>query len=978
MDSPPSKPTNHPMPDAGGRRRVPPPSPPPSPPPLSRGSQVTVVSTDPALSVGSSRSPINPRKFAGSPSIISSSVSSSAGRFDEPGLPVVMFRENTEVTSNRLSPLPNMEPSEYMKTEGLSPPRAVYVSESGVCDGGAIEKQQRTDQVPPPTKGRATATPRAILGSGGGLSVVIQEEGVSKSIKEHFEIVEATSFRRKGSTKVSPGFFETAPDTTNDFIIEEEKAISNLFFNLNSQHGVNKLYFLRATHIENERCAPKQAYYHSELMKILNDFGVSAVHKCLIEWPDDSKNKFWFVEVIRFAFRFTESKMPFDMLTKHYNEESAGIINSLEIYKDVFHQLEKFNAINSVDGFQDFMNWLICWDVFHEHSCIELLEKIPVSCLEMRPDLPQTKKTQSCSHRCDGLGDTRNLREYLTVTKWQQNYMLEALMTWAPLDHIDQTIDYWLKSEDIKKLLFIIPLHPYTLDMKEPAPWHCILCGIDRLLADSCNFESDSYSQLTATQEDIKYSAGYLEELHKPSSHLLFGRTVKIAQKKHSTVNKYLKFQDSEETEKELKLQFKKLKYFCDTDVGLDTTFVVPRHVFNITDFKEFLVSTYLTEREKGQLILRCQSGIVESVNSKISSDDDFSTILRALKATSKTYWYRLLEEKSPLSPSIRTKFIDHLLTLNSSLFAILFETNKSDGYECYVSDEQSEEVIAILEKFASNCGCLWSQRICGPDACSISHDQTNRQCIFLTPYYEEDNDNVGAIKSWKTISIDFPNVGTRTLNVRDIMDACSFSNLPINSKYYSELSKERLIARQALTKLNDSVWGITLLLCNSEDTHFDHTSQKQINDFTQKLSRPLALLYSQAFGFSIEQCIKLMNELNFLYDSACQMNYWMTEAYISDLDSGKIPVSVYPNYKGVRTVKSITPFIRENLIPFRKRKNKYDADPVSNDIGYQGGGQNPLLSFQGLTVFMLAKGCMKKYKEAKIAQKTPFNKLKA
>lgn len=287
------------------------------------------------------------------------------------------------------------------------------------------------------------------------------------------------------------------------------------------------------------------------------------------------------------------------------------------------------------------------------------------------------------------------------------------------------------------------------------------------------------------------------------------------------------------------------------------------------------------------------------------------------------------------------------------------FDTPEEAPYERYVyqaSPGEKELALKGLAHFAHDFGVLWSMDIIGPDTCSafrLVDSEKGREYAFLAPY--SGLSNIGSIEQWNGFSTDFPNIGLYPFGTRDMGDCLTVRQLEARKRAYGvqHFSPEQVRNRLRFEKLTKSAWGIVLEYGRTFPEKLEHNNPEKVAEVQSEITGLLLELFCPAFGFSQELGLSLLEELGLISQLAREMCYWMSSAYVDDLNEGRIPESAYPNYEGERTEHLLVSFQRKHLKP-----EGFMANGDSVQLGGRN-GQNPLMAMDALIAHVLSEGSL-------------------
>ena len=400
-----------------------------------------------------------------------------------------------------------------------------------------------------------------------------------------------------------------------------------------------------------------------------------------------------------------------------------------------------------------------------------------------------------------------------------------------------------------------------------------------------------------------------------------------------------------------------RLKYFYENRMKLciaDSALNV-EGVFKTDSLKNVLKNCRLPSTDTAQLFFRCiEDNCPDILYKALCSVLSHIDIIKAQHYAEKTHWCNLLTDDTPLSEANRRILIDYLNGNDTSCHMMLLQAPAGHNYEQYVYNLKSRDsVVEALGHSVEEYGTMWLKGVLGAEFCSVFHDKNNkRDYYFLPPYF--DRNNVGTVDQWAGVSTDFPNVGPA--GCRDRGDTRAVSELDTEQLFGPLTENEdhdKLLARGSLEALAKAAWGSILLYGRSLKETFRSNNAAKVAEVKKDVGEILGTLFSKAFHLPLEKCLELMNSQDLLAQTAREMNYWMSTDYVADLRNGRIPETVYPNYKGIRDghvlVSAQDAFLSDDGF-----KGDYPSVHLGASIG-----RNPLMALDSMVVKMLTHGCL-------------------
>ena len=709
--------------------------------------------------------------------------------------------------------------------------------------------------------------------------------------------------------------------------------------------------------------------FASKLKIIITNHGREPAVRFFSQWPENKKGVTWFHLLTNCLFNNRKASMCTSMITELALQKDSAEA-PIAAYLAVLKKLQAEGGLHSPAGFKKFMDWLVYWNLSEVQPGIDLLKNIPDDIRKMRPDLPiiQGSEAKIKIELQEGWGAfERPLHYYLAHTQWIQHYMICAFIEYAPLDFIQPVIESWLEEDGtaaIRDKLFSQEQHPLSVDFFEPRPWNIMLAALDRLLPRLESQFSQAISKLDGSDKSVEQmDDNVIDGLKLSRQSFVFGRTIAFLDPKN-TGHFYLKFQSRNESNKVFFQEAQRLQYFYGKKDKYNIADSALRvvSVLKIDSLKDILKNCGLSATDTAQLFLRCtEDSYLDTLCKALRIDSDHMDIKKARDYAKKTHWCNLFADDTPLSEANRRALIDYLNRNDTSCHMMLLRAPADYNYEQYIYDlENHDSVVEGLISYVEEYGAMWSEGVLGPDSCSVFHDKDHdRDYYFLSPYFHKAN--IGRLDQWAGTSTDFPNVGSA--GCRDRGDTRAVSELDTEklfSLYGRGESHDKLLARGSLEALAKAAWGSILLYGRSLKETFNSNDPVKVARVKDDVSAILGALFSKAFHIPLGKCLEYMNSQDLLAQTAREISYWMSTDYVADLRNGRIPATVYPDYKGIRDGHVLSSY-QANFLS----ADGFKGDYPSVHLGAFN-GRNPLMALDAMVVKMLTHGCLNIIKKQK------------
>ena len=693
---------------------------------------------------------------------------------------------------------------------------------------------------------------------------------------------------------------------------------------------------------------------NKSLNVIFKEYGWEGVTRFFANWPDDKKKTYWFSAITHFAFRHSQaSELPsfLDEIT-----HSSGLDGAPQaVYRSILRKMLEDRAYLDFNSFKPFMDWLVQWDVYNEHPCIDLLRNIPPGLRATRPDLAHLPEMpvsifggNCCEQGCWGGRNNQLDKEYLGRTSHAKHSSIVALLNQVPQDYVIPLLEYWLTNPEagpVREALFFPRQHPFSVMFTESRPWNILLPLLKRGMP---LVESEHLRAMTNHRclEPESLDPTLLRDLALDSDIIAFGRTVGFLK---GSRNLYLKVQRNSESDENFIKQAARYDFFESSASHLTMKTQTAKL---LSVFKAALMTDVLPMLDSGQfkkerVLAACAGETLETISEKALGYERAQEIKNNIFSFEELFDEKL--DESLVSNEERTQIIRCLSHAQStSQLMMLLETPENCRYENYVYQDAPAEAMEALADFAHDFSTLFSYGIIGMDVCSAFHDiVTERRYCFLSPFYLEPS--VGTVDRWAGYSTNYPNIGCKPLVVRDAGDIKSIEEKVAESQ--TLLGYENNETYQKTTTMLDAmaktVWGEVLLYGRIHREQFNHQSIDSVKKVEEDISRLLVALFSTGFKMHEMKCRYLMDQYDLLGQTARELTYYMADRFIADLNAGIIPESVYPYYRGQR----------EGLRLCDKQKAFFEKEGTTHLGGRN--GRNPIMALDALLIHMLGHGCL-------------------
>ena len=579
---------------------------------------------------------------------------------------------------------------------------------------------------------------------------------------------------------------------------------------------------------------------------LIKEYGFQEGAQCLTQWPDNIKGQTWLHVLFGCLFDNPGTSMCKSVISglePQKNSTEAPV----QAYLAVLNKLQEFNALQSPEGFQRFMNWLVRWKLSDVQPRTDLLMCIPDEYRKMRADFPAMDESGIKMAEDEGWGLMNPTKSYLAHTQWIQHYMICSLLEQAPVNFIEPVINNWLKNADtadIREVLFSQKQHPLSICFFEPRPWNILLRALERVTPQQDSRLRQELSQHDGTgltPEGI--SSSHLTPFQSPSKPFVFGRTIASVDTTNKQENMYLKIQSYGESDEHFFREAQRIQYFHDNQERLElkSPALKLEGVFKSPSLKATLSQCALSDVDKAKALWKCSKEHPSDHYNKVQKDACADDYRKALFKAMNTHWHTLLEDDTPLPATKKQKLITHLLESDTHSNMMLLRSPAGYHNEKYVYDaEDPAEQLSGLARYLEEFGEMWYHGILGPDACSVFHDfmySNGGRYNFLAPFFY--HSNVGSVDQWSGTSTDFPNIGPE--GIRDRGDSKTTSEQDIKTLFgrSGELeSSDTLQIRAAQEALAKAAWGGILMYGRCFRENFDPVSPEKVTKVKDEIGR--------------------------------------------------------------------------------------------------------------------------------------------
>ncbi|WP_133406769.1 hypothetical protein [Parashewanella tropica] len=733
-------------------------------------------------------------------------------------------------------------------------------------------------------------------------------------------------------------------------------------------HCCNTFRNILFSHEEDRVIPPK---IKADIINVLNllsiRYGLEAVRIFLVKIANRKTNIIWFDLAINTLYELKHTELLISLL-KELDRTVQSPDSPLMPYVHVLEKIRFYSALNSEDGYFQFMNWLVLWDISQFYPKYQLLEHVDMLSLLRRPDIKYPYEfSDEQKVKISSWGEETNIKEYLAETQYVHHYMLCAFIEHAPLKSVISLTRRWMFASDcehIRAKLFVQSIHPFDLCEDEPRPFHIFLQLLKRLPIDNFSEMRRDISKLQGDNIKSILIDEALDFLNRAAIATVFGRTIFIGFNEAGQ-KVYLKINERSESKQLFFKEAERIDFFYQRReaLGIESNALELHCVAKIPSLSKILDSFSLSDIEKAKILWRC----CDSCNY-----DALPTHLFIGGITEKLEVEQFCKATAPdeifKSPNILNhqsllNIVQFLLARDTSCHGMILIAPVGHSYEKYVYDCKSrEEAVTALTNSATELGSLWNKGILGPEVCSSFHNRLSKRVyFFLAPYFGYFN--LGSIADWSGYSTNYPNVGIDS--TRDRGDAKAFDEgfpfnirAPKTFKDCPEQLQHKIFALEALAK---TAWGSAL-----EFGRFVKGELKPNYERIQKIVREdmltlLQTLFCNAFKVTPDDCNSWIQEHDLLEQVSREMNLWMSTAYPVEVRQGLIPQHSYPDYKGARSGHILCNKYQESLTD-----SGFQWDSAGISLGAPN-GRNLLMALEAVVIKVMVCGCLERVRSESI-----------